>query len=110
MSDYSDSQRKGNASLLSLKSKSVTAYDNDFEDTLETRGVVEANDEEPNNWRELQLLVGRDRASAPPEEYKIKGIRVTIRRSSNENSVSSSVFPRIFPVSRVDTYYILKEQ
>jgi len=107
VSDYSDSRRKGSASLLSSKSKSVTAYDVDFDDILEARRVVEAGDEEPNNWRELQSLVGRDRASAPPEEHEIKR---TIRRSSNENSVSSSVFPRIFPVTRVDTCQTLKEQ
>ena len=53
VSDYSDSKRKGSASLLSTKPKSVTAYDNEFEDILETRGVVEADDEEPSNWREL---------------------------------------------------------
>ena len=53
--------------------------------------------------------MGRDRASVPSEEYEIKSIRVTVRRSSNENSVSSSVFPRIFPVSRVDTCSTLKE-
>jgi len=110
VSDYSDSRRKGSASLLSSKSKSVTAYDVDFDDILEARRVVEAGDEEPNNWRELQSLVGRDRASAPPEEHEIKSIRVTVRRSSNENSVSSSVFPRIFPVTRVDTCQTLKEQ
>jgi len=107
VSDYSDSRRKGSASLLSSKSKSVTAYDVDFDDILEARRVVEAGDEEPNNWRELQSLVGRDRASAPPEEHEIKR---TIRRSSNENSVSSSVFPRISPVTRVDTCQTLKEQ
>ena len=99
MSDYSDSKRKGNASLLSSKPKSVT--DNDFKDTLETRGVVEADDKEPSNWRELESLVGRGRASAPPEEHEIKSIRVTVRRSSNENSVLSS--------SRVDTCRTLKE-
>jgi len=109
VSDYSDSKRKGNASLLSSKSKSVTAYDIDFDDIVETRRVVEVDNKEPKNWGELQSLVGRERASAPPEEYKIKGIRVTLRRSSNENSVSSSVFPKSFPVSRVDTYYTLKE-
>ena len=49
VSDYSESRRKGSASLLSSKSRSVTAYDNVFEDVLETRGVVEADDEEPNN-------------------------------------------------------------
>jgi len=109
VSDYSDSKRKGSASLLSSKSKSVTAYDIDFDDILETHRVVEADDEEPNNWRELQSLVGRERASAPPEDREIKDIRVTVRRSSNENSVSSSVFPRIFPVNRVDTCHTLKE-
>ena len=76
---------------------------------METRGVVEAEDEEPKNWRELQSLVGRDRASAPPEKDEIKSTRLTVQRSSNENSVSSSVFPRIFPVSRVDTCRTLKE-
>ena len=110
VSDYSDSKRKGSASLLSTKPKSVTAYDNEFEDILETRGVVEADDEEPSNWRELLALVGKDRVSAQPEENEIKQIRVTVRRSSNENSVSSSVFPRIFPVLRVDTCNTLKEQ
>ena len=45
---------------------------------LEIRSVVEAGKEEPNNWRELESLVERDRASAPPEEYKIKSIRVTV--------------------------------
>jgi len=109
VSSYSDSKRKGSASLLSSKPKSVTAYDVDFEDILETHRVIEADDEEPKNWRELQLLVGRERASAPPEDHEIKGIRVTVRRSSNENSVSSSVFPRIFPVSRVNTCNTLKE-
>lgn len=109
MSSYSDSKRKGSASLLSSKSRSVTAYDVDFEDILETHRVIEADDEEPKNWRELQSLVGRERASAPPEDHEIKGIRVTVRRSSNENSVSSSVFPRIFPVSRVNTCHTLKE-
>ena len=108
-SDYSDSKRKGSASLLSTKSKSVTAYDLDFDDILETHSILEADDEEPSNWKELQSLVGRERASAPPEEHEIKGIRVTVQRSSNEDSVSSSVFPRIFPVSRVNTCYILKE-
>jgi len=49
VSDYSDSKRKGNVSLLSSKSKSVTAYDNNFEDILEIRGVVEVDNEEPNN-------------------------------------------------------------
>ena len=49
VSDYSDSKRKGSVSLLSSKSRSVTAYDNELEDILETRGVVEADDEEPNN-------------------------------------------------------------
>ena len=49
VSDYSDSKQKGSASLLSSKSRSVTAYDNEFEDILETHGVVEADDEEPNN-------------------------------------------------------------
>ena len=49
MSDYSDSKRRGSASLLSSKSRSVTAYDNEFEDILETRSVVEADNEEPNN-------------------------------------------------------------
>ena len=107
--DYSDSKRKGSASLLSSKSKSVTAYDVDFDDILETHRVLEADDEEPNNWKELQSLVERERASAPPEEREIKDIRVTVRRSSNENSVSSSVFPRIFPVGRVDTCHTLKE-
>ncbi len=109
VSSYSDSKRKGSTSLLSSKSRSVTAYDVDFEDILETHRVIEADDEEPKNWRELQSLVGRERASAPPEDHEIKGIRVTVRRSSNENSVSSSVFPRIFPVSRVDTCHTLKE-
>jgi len=53
VSDYSDSRRKGSASLLSSISKSVTAYDVDFDDILEARRVAEAGDEEPNNWREL---------------------------------------------------------
>ncbi len=51
----------------------------------------------------------RKRASAPPENHEIKGIRVTVRRSSNENSVSFSVFSRIFPVSRVDICHTLKK-
>ncbi len=49
MSDYSDSRRKGSASLLSSKSKSITAYDINFDDILEARRIVEAGDEEPNN-------------------------------------------------------------
>ena len=109
VSDYSDSRRKGSSSLLSTKSKSITAYDADFDDILEMHGILEADDEEPSNWKELQSLVGRERASAPPEEREIKGIRVTVRRSSNEDSVSSSVFPRIFPIDRVNTCCTLKE-
>jgi len=54
-------------------------------------------------------LVGRERVSTPPKDHEIKGIRVTVRRSSNENSVPSSVFLRIFLVSRVNTYNTLKE-
>lgn len=119
VSDYSDSKRKGSASLLSTisnsskssstKPKSITAYDVDFDDILEAHRILEADDEEPSNWKELQQLVGRERASAPPEEHEIKGIRVTVQRSSNEDSVAFSVFPRIFPVSRVNTCHTLKE-
>jgi len=109
VSSYSDSKRKGSASLLSSKSRSVTAYDIDFEDILETHRVTEADDEEPKNWRELHSLVGRERASASPKDHEIKDIWVTMRRSSNENSVSSSLFPRIFLVSRVNTCNTLKE-
>ncbi len=57
VSSYSNSKRKGSASLLSSKPRSVTAYDVDFEDILETHRVIEADDEEPKNWRELQSLV-----------------------------------------------------
>ena len=49
MSSYSDSKRKGSASLLSSKFRSVTAYDVDFEDILKTHRVIEADDEEPKN-------------------------------------------------------------
>ena len=49
MSDYSNSRRKGSASLLSSKSKSITAYDINFDDILEVRRVVEVGNEEPNN-------------------------------------------------------------
>ncbi len=49
MSDYSDSRWKGSASLLSSKSKSITAYDINFDDILEARRVVEVGNEEPNN-------------------------------------------------------------
>ena len=73
---------------------------------LEIRSVVEAGKEEPNNWRELESLVERDRASAPPEEHEIKSIRVTVRRSSRTAFRPA----RIFPVSRVDTCRTLKEQ
>lgn len=109
MSDYSDSRRKGSSSLLSTNSKSITAYDADFDDTLEMHGVIEADDEEPINWKELQSLVERERTSPPPEESEIKGIRVAVGRSSNEDSVSASVFPRSFPVDRVNTCHTLKE-
>lgn len=109
VSDYSDSRRKGSFSLLSTKFKSITAYDADFDDILEMHGILEADDEEPSNWKELQSLVERERASASLEEREIKGIRVTVRRSFNEDSVSFSVFPRIFPMDRVNTCYTLKE-
>jgi len=49
VSDYSNSKRKGSASLLSSKSKSITAYDINFDDILEARRVVEVGNEEPNN-------------------------------------------------------------
>ena len=51
----------------------------------------------------------RKRASASPENHEIKNIRVTVRRSSNENSVSFSVFSRIFLVSRVNICHTLKK-
>jgi len=47
--DYSDSKRKGSASLLSSKSKSIIAYDINFDDILEIYHVVEVDNEEPNN-------------------------------------------------------------
>lgn len=81
MLDYSDRKRKANASLLSSNYKSVTAYDNEFEDILETSGVMEADDKEPSSWRELQSLLERDRATAPPEEHEVKSMWVTVRRS-----------------------------
>lgn len=110
ISSHSETKRKGSASLLSSKStKSITAYDTGFDDILEARHVVEAEDEEPKNWSALHSLLGRERASVPPEDHEIKGIREAVRRSSNENSVSHSVFPRIFPVSKVDTCKTLKE-
>lgn len=97
ISDYSDSRRKGSSSLLSTKSKSITAYDADFHNILEIHNILEADDEEPSNWKELQSLVRRERTSAPPKKSEIKGIRVAVRRSSNKDSVSANVFPRIFP-------------
>ncbi len=51
----------------------------------------------------------RERASASLENHEIKSIRVTVRRSFNENSVSFSVFSRIFLVSRVNTCNTLKK-
>lgn len=71
--------------------------------------ILEADNKEPSNWKELQSLVGRERVLAPPEEREIKAIRVTVRRSSNKDSVSSSMFPRIFLINRVNIYYTLKE-
>lgn len=49
MSSYFNSKRKGSVSLLFSKSRSVTTYDIDFEDILETHRVTEADDEEPKN-------------------------------------------------------------
>jgi hypothetical protein len=110
ISSHLETKRKGSASLLSLKStKSITAYDTGFDDILEARHVVEAEDEEPKNWSALHSLLGRERASVPPEDHEIKGIREAVRRSFNENSVSHSVFSRIFLVSKVDTCKTLKE-
>ena len=48
-------------------------------------------------------------ASASSENHEIKNIRVTVRRSSNENSISFSVFSRIFLVSRVNICHTLKK-
>lgn len=53
MSSYFDSKRKESVSLLSLKLKSVIAYDVDFEDILKTHRVIETDDEELKNWRKL---------------------------------------------------------
>ncbi len=49
MSNYSDSKRKGSASLLFLKSRFVTTYNVDFEDILKTHRVIEADNKEPKN-------------------------------------------------------------
>ena len=61
-SDSSDSEGKMNASFLSSKSDCVTAYSHEFEDALETHGVMEADDEQPSNWRQLEgtsIIVGK---------------------------------------------------
>lgn len=51
ISSHSETKRKESASLLSSKStKSITAYYTGFDDILEARHVVEAEDEEPKNW------------------------------------------------------------
>ncbi len=47
MSLYPDNIRKGNTSFLTSKLKCLKAYGNEFEDcTCETRGILEADDEE----------------------------------------------------------------
>ena len=110
VSSHFETKRKGSASLLSSKStKSITAYDTGFNDIMEARHVIEAEDEELKNWSTLHSLLKRERASVSPENREIKGIRETVRRSFNEDSVSHSVFLRIFPVSKVDTCKTLKE-
>lgn len=43
------------------------------------------------------------------ENREIKNIREIIRRSFNENSVSHSVFLRIFSINKVNIYKTLKK-
>ena len=109
VSSYFNSKRKESISLLFSNLKSVIAYDVNFEDILKTHRVIETDDEESKNWRKLQLLMRRKRASVLSENHEIKSIQVTVRRSFNENSVSFSVFPRIFLVSRVNICNTLKK-
>ena len=49
MSDYFDSRRKESVSLLFSKSRSITTYDVNFEDILETHRVIKTDNEELNN-------------------------------------------------------------
>ncbi len=50
VSSHFETKRKGSASLLSSKStKSITAYDTGFNDIMEARHVIEAEDEELKN-------------------------------------------------------------
>ncbi len=110
ISSHSETKRKESASLLFSKFiKSITAYDTGFDDILKARHVVETENEESKNWSALHSLLRRERASVSLENHEIKDIREAVRRSFNENSVSHSVFPRIFPVRKVDICKTLKK-
>jgi len=49
MSSYFDNKRKESVNLLFLRSKSIIAYDVDFEDILKTHRVIKTNNKEPKN-------------------------------------------------------------
>ena len=92
-----------------MKSKSIIAYNNEFEDILEIYSIIKIDNKESSNQRKILILVRNNHILIQSKENEIKWIWVIIQYSSNKNSVLFSIFLRIFPINRVDIYNILKK-